>query len=101
MKEESLKTGLKFNIQKTKIIVSGPITSWQINGKKIEIVTDFIFFHSKITMENDCSPKIKTKHTHKQTLLFGRKAMTKQDITLKTLDITFPSKVHIVKAMVF
>ena len=88
MKEESKKAGLKLNIQKMKIMASGPITSWQIDGETMEIVTDFIFLGSKITADGDCS------HQIKRGLLFGRKAMT-------NLDITLPTKVHLVKGMVF
>ena len=95
VKEESEKAGLKLNIQKTKIMVSGPITSWQIDGEAMEIVTDFIFLGSEITADGDCSHEIK-KH-----LLLGRKAMTNLDSILKSRDITLPTKVHIVKAMVF
>ena len=95
VKEESEKTGLKLNIQKTKITASGPITSWQIDGEKIETVTDFIFLGSKITVGSDCS------HEIKRLLLLGRKAMTNLDSVLKTRDITLATKVHIVKAMVF
>ena len=95
VEEESEKAGLKFNIQKTKIIVSGPITSWQIDGEKMEKVTDFIFLDSKITVDGDCSHKIKRR------LLLERKAMTNLDSILKSRDITLPTKVHIVKAMIF
>ena len=95
VKEESEKAGLKFNIQKTKIMPSGPITSWQIEGEKVEMVRDFIFLHSKITVDSDCSYKIKRR------LLLGGKAMTNLDSVLKSRDITLPTKVHIVKAMVF
>ena len=96
-KEElkSLKFGLKFNIQKTKIMASSPITSWQIDGDTMETVTDFIFLGSKITADGDCSHEIKRR------LLFGRKAMTNQDSILKSRDITSPTKVRLVKAMVF
>ena len=87
--------GLKFNIQKTKIMASGPITSWQIDGETVETVRDFIFLGSKITVDGDCSHKIK-RH-----LLLGRKAMTKLDSILKSRDITLPKKVRLVKAMVF
>ena len=87
--------GLKFNIQKTKIMASGSITSWQIDGETVETVRDFIFLGSKITVEGDCSHKIK-RH-----LLLGRKAMTKLDSILKSRDITLPKKVRLVKAMVF
>ena len=95
MKEESEKVGLKLNIQKTKIMASGPITSWQIDGETMEIVTDFIFLGSKITVDGDCSHEIKRR------LLLGRKAMINLDSTLKSRDITFPTKFHIVKAVVF
>ena len=94
VKEESEKAGLKLNIQKTKIMVSGPITSWQIQGEKVEAVTDFIFLGSKIIADNDCS------HEIKRHLLLGRKAMTNLDSILKSTDITLPTKVHIVKATV-
>ena len=95
MKEDSRKAGLKFNIQKTKIMASGPITSWQIDGETVETVTDFIFEGSKITTDGDCSHEIK-KH-----LLHGRKAITNLDSLLKSRNITLPKKVHLVKAMVF
>ena len=95
VKEESEKAGLKFNIQKTKIIASGPISSWQIDGKIMKTVGDFIFLGSKITADGDCSHEIKRR------LLFGRKAMTNLDSILKSRDITLPTKVLIVKAMVF
>ena len=95
VKEESEKAGLKLNIQKTKIMASGPITSWQIDGEKIEIVTDFLFLVSKITVDNDYS------HEIKRYLLLGRKAMTNLDSILKSRDITLPAKVCLVKAMVF
>ena len=95
VKEESKKAGLKFNIQKTKIMASGPITSWQIDGETMETVTDFIFLDSKITADGDCS------HENKRLLLLGRKAKTNLDSILKSRDITLPTKVHIVKAMVF
>ena len=94
-KEESEKAGLKLNIQKTKIMVSGPITSWQIDGETMETVTDFIFLGSKITADGDCSHEIKRR------LLPGRKAMTNLDSILNSRDITLPTKVHLVKAMVF
>ena len=94
VKEESEKAGLKFNIQKTKIMASGPITSWQIDGETVETVTNFIL-GSKITADDDCS------HEIKRCLLLGRKAMTKLDSILKSRDITLPTKVHLVKAMVF
>ena len=95
VKRESLKAGLKLNIQKTKIMASGPITSWQIDGKTMEIVTDFIFLGSKITADGDCS------HEIKRHLLLGRKDMTNLHSILKSRDITLPTKVHVVKAMVF
>ena len=95
LKEESEKVDLKFNIQKTKIMASGPITSWQIDGEKMETVTDFIFLGSQITVDGDCS------HEIKRHLLLGRKAMTNLDSVLKSRDITLLTKVHIVKAMVF
>ena len=95
VKEESEKAGLKLNIQKTKIMASSPITSWQIDGGKVEAETDFIFLGSKITVDGDCSHEIKRR------LLLGRKAMTNPDSVLKSGDITLPTKVHIVKAMVF
>ena len=95
VKEDSEKVGLKLNIQKTKIMASGPITSWQIDGETKETVRDFIFLGSKITADGDCS------HEIKRPLLLGRKAMTKLDSILKHRDITLPTKVHLVKAMVF
>ena len=95
VKEESEKAGLKHNIQKTKIMASGPITSWQIDGETVETVTDFTFLGSKITADGDCSLEIK-KH-----LLLGRKAMTNLDSILKRRDISLPTKVHLVKAVVF
>ena len=95
VKEESQKAGLKLNIQKTKIMASGPITSWEIDGKTVETVSDFIFGGSKITADGDCSHEIKTH------LLLGRKAMTNLDSMLKSRDITLLTKVHIVKAMIF
>ena len=95
VKEESEKAGLKHNIQKTKIMASGPITSWQIDGETVETVTDFTFLGSKITADGDCSLEIK-KH-----LLLGRKAMTNLDSILKRRDISLPTKVHLVKSMVF
>ena len=95
VKEESEKVGLKLNIQKTKIMASGPITSWQIDGETMETVTDFIFLGSKITVDGDCS------HEIKRHLLLGRKAMTNLDSIVKSRDITLPTKVHLVKAMVF
>ena len=94
-KEESLKAGLKLNIQKTKIMASGPITSWQIDGKTMETVRDFIFLGSKITADGDCS------HEIKRHLLLVTKAMTNLDSILQSRDITLPTKVHLVKAMVF
>jgi len=95
VKEESEKVGLKLNIQKTKIMASGPITSWQIDGETVETVSDFILGGSKITADGDCS------HEIKRHLLLGRKAMTNLDSILKSRDITLPTKVHLVKAMVF
>ena len=95
MKEESEKAGLKLNIQKTKIMASGPITSWQTNEEKMETVRDFIFLGSKITADGHCSHEIKRR------LLLGRKAMTNLDSILISKDIALPTKVHIVKAMVF
>ena len=95
VKEESEKVGLKLNIQKTKITASGPITSWQIDGEKIETVTDFIFLGSKITVGSDCS------HEIKRLLLLGRKAMTNLDSILKSRDITLLTNVHIVEAIAF
>ena len=95
VKEESEKVGLKLNIQKTKIMASDPITSWQIDGETMETVTDFIFLGSKITANGDCSNEIK-RH-----LLLGRKATINLDSILKSRDITLPTKVHLVKAMVF
>ena len=95
VKEESEKAGLKFNIQKTKIMASGPITSWQIDGEKVETVTDFICGGSKITANSDCNHEIKRR------LLLERKAMTFLDGVLQSRDITLPTKVHVVKAMVF
>ena len=96
VKEESEKVGLKFNIQKMKIMASGPITSWQIDGETMETVTDFIFLiFSKITVDGDCS------HEIKRCLLLGRKAVTNLDSILKSRDITLPVKVLLVKAMVF
>ena len=88
VKEESEKVGLKLNIQKTKIMTSGPITSWQIDGETMETVTDFIFLGSKIKEDGDCS------HEIKRCLLLGRKSMTNLDSTLKSRDITLPTKVH-------
>ena len=95
MKEESEKVGLKFNIQKTKTLASGPITSWQIDGETVETVADFIFGSSKITAGGDCSQEIK-RH-----FLLGRKVMTKLDSILKSRGITLPTKVNLVKAMAF
>ena len=95
VKEESEKIGLKLNIQKTKIVASGPITSWEIDGETVEIVTGFILGGSKITADVDCSHEIKSH------LLLGRKVMTNLDSILKSRDITLPTKVHLVKAMVF
>ena len=95
VKEESGKVGLRLNIQKTKIMASGPITSWQIDGEVVETVSDFIFWGSKITADDDCN------HEIKRHLLLGRKAMTNLDSILKSRDITLPAKVHLVKAMVF
>ena len=95
VKEESEKVGLKLNIQKTKIIASGPITSWQIHGETVETVADFIFLDSKITADGDCSREIKRR------LLLGRKVMTNLDSILKSRDITLSTKVCLVKAMVF
>ena len=95
LKEESEKVGLKFNIQKTKIMASSPITSWQIDAETMETGTDFIFLGSKITVAGNYS------HEIKRCLLLGRKAMTKLDSILKSRDITLPTKVHLVKAMVF
>ena len=95
VKEESEKTALKFNVQKTKIMASSPITSWQIDGEKVEAVTDFVFLGSKITADSDCS------HEIKRCLLLGRKAMTNLNSVLKPRDVTLLTKVHIVKAMVF
>ena len=95
VKEEREKVGLKLNIQKTKIMASGPITSWEIDGETVETVTDFIFLGSKITADGDCSHEIKRR------LLLGRKVMTNLDSILKSRDITLSTKVHLVKAMVF
>ena len=95
VKEESEKVGLKLNIQKTKIMASGPITSWQIDGETVETVRDFIFLGSKITTIGDCS------HEIKRCLLLGRKPMTNLDSILKSRDVTLPIKVHLVKAMIF
>ena len=93
VKEESEKAGLKLNIQKTKIMASGPITSWQIDGETVETVTDFVFLGSRIIVDSDCSHEIKRR------LLLGRKAMTNLDKVLKSKDIILPTKVLIVKAM--
>ena len=95
VEEESEKVGLKLNIQKTKIMASGPITSWEIDGKTMETVVDFILGGSKITADGDCSHEIKRR------LLLGRKAVTNLDSILQSRDITLPTKVHLVKAMVF
>ena len=95
VKEDSEKVGLKLSIQKTKIMASGPIMLWQIDGKTVETVADFIFLGSKITADGDCSHEIKRR------LLLGRKVMTNQGSILKSRDITLPTKVHLVKAMVF
>ena len=95
VKEESEKVGLKLNIQKTKIMASSPISSWEIDGETMETVADFVFLGSKITAGNDCS------HEIKRCLLLGRKVMTNLDSMLKSRDITLPTKVHLVKAMVF
>ena len=95
VKEESEKGGLKLNIQKTKIMASGPITSWQIDGKTVETLADFIFGGSKITADGDCSHEIRRR------LFFGRKVMTNLDSILKSRDITLPPKVHLVNTMVF
>ena len=95
VKKESDKVGLKLNIQKTKIMSSGPITSWQIDGETVETMADFILGGSKITADGDCS------HEIKRCLLLGRKVMTILDSILKSRDITLPTKVHLVKAMVF
>ena len=95
VKEESEKVGLKHNIQKIRIMASGPINSWQIDGEAVEAVTDFIFLGSKITADGDCS------HEVKRCLLLREKVMTNLDSILKSRDITLPTKVHLVKAMVF
>ena len=95
VKEESENIGLKLNIQKTNIIASGPITSWEIDGETVETVSDFIFLGSKITADGDCS------HEIKRCLLLGRKVMTNLDSIFKIRDITLPTKVHLVRAMVF
>ena len=95
MKEESEKAGLKLNIQKSKVMPSSPITSWQIGGEKMETMTDFIFWGSKVPADGDCSHEIK-RHS-----LLGRKAMTNLDKVLKSTDMALPTEVHLVKAMVF
>ena len=95
MKEESEKAGLKLNIQKSKIMASGPITSWQIDGETMETVIDFLFLGSKITTDVDCSHEIKRR------LVLGRKAITSPDSILKSIHITLPTKVRLVKAMAF
>ena len=95
VKEESEKVGLKLNIQKTKIMASGPITSWQIDGEEVETVTDFLFLGSIITVDGDCS------HNIRRHLLLGRKTMTNLDSALKSRDIILPTKVHTDKAMIF
>ena len=95
VKVESEKVGLKLNIQKTKIMASGPIASWEIDGETVEIVSDFVFLGSKITADGDCSHEIKRR------LLLGRKVMTNLDSIFKSRDITLPTKFHLVKAMVF
>jgi len=95
VKEESEKVSLKLNIQKTKIMASGPITSWQIDGKTVETLSDLIFLGSRITADGDCSHEIKRR------LLLGRKVMTNLDSILKSRGITLPTKVHLIKAMVF
>ena len=95
VKEESKKVGLKLNSQKTKVMASGPITSWEMDGERVETVSDFNFLGSRITADDDCSHEIKRR------LLLGRKVMTNIDSILKSRDITLPTKVHLVKAMVF
>ena len=95
VKEESEKVGLKLNIQNTKIVASGPITSWEIDGETVETVSDFIFLGSKITADSDCSHEIKRR------LILGRRVVTNLDSILKNRDITLPTKVRLVKAMVF
>ena len=95
VKEENEKVGLKLNIQKTKIMASGPITSWQVDGETVETVTDFIFLGSKITADGDCS------HEIKRCLQLGKQAMTNLDSIFKSREITLPTKVYIVKAVVF
>ena len=94
VKEEGAKVGLKFNIQKTKIMASGPITSWRIDGETVETVADFVFLGSKVTADGDCSHEIKRR------LLLGRRVMTNLESIFKSRDITLPTKVHLVKAMV-
>ena len=95
IKEESEKVGLKLNIQKTKIMASGPITSWEIDGETVETVADFIFLDSKVTADGDCS------HEIKRHLILGRKAMTNLDSIFKSRDITLSTKIHLIKDMVF
>ena len=95
VKEESERAGLRLNIKKSKIMASSPITAWQMEGEKVEVVTDFLFLGSKITTDDDCS------HEIRRQLLLGRKAMTNLDSVLKSRDITLPKKVRMVKAMVF
>ena len=95
VKEESEKVGLKLNTQKMKIMASGPITSWEINGETVETVSDFIFLGSKITADGDCT------HEMKRRLLLGRKVMTNLDSIFKSRDITLPTKFHLIKAMAF
>ena len=95
VKEESEKVGLKLNIQKTKIMASGPISSWEIDGERVETVSDFIFWGSKITADGDCS------HESKRCLPLGKKTMTNLDSILKSRDVTLPTNVHLTKAMVF
>ena len=95
VKEESARASLRLNIKKSKIMASGPITAWQIEGGKVEVVTDFLFLDSKITVDNDCS------HEVRRLLFLGRKALTNLDSVLKSRDITLPTKVRIDKAMVF
>ena len=95
VKEESENVGLKLNVQKTKIMASGPTTSWEIDGETVETVSDFIFLGSKVTADGDCNHEIKRR------LLLGRKVMTNLDSIFKSRDITLPTKVHLVKAMVF
>jgi len=95
VKKESEKVGLKLNIQQTKIMASGPITSWEIDGETVDTVADFIFLGSKITADGDCS------HEIKRHILLGRKVMTNLDSMLKSRDITLPTKVHLVKAIIF